>query len=73
MGYVYGHFENVSGMQWMMKQSKKKKNVYSDVWSVVHATNDCFVTCSHDMSIFVWKHFGDRWSFSYIDVVKCFD
>lgn len=25
------------------------------------------------MSIFVWRHFGDRWSFSYIDVVKCFD
>jgi hypothetical protein len=25
------------------------------------------------MSLFVWKHFGDRWSFSYIDVIKCFD
>ena len=23
--------------------------------------------------MFVWRHFGDRWSFSYIDVVKCFD
>jgi hypothetical protein len=21
----------------------------------------------------VWNHFGDRWSFSYIDVAKCFD
>jgi hypothetical protein len=25
------------------------------------------------MSIFVWRHFGDRFSFSYIDVIKCFD
>ena len=25
------------------------------------------------MSVFVWRHFGDRWSFSYIDIVKCFD
>lgn len=25
------------------------------------------------MSIYVWKHFGDRWSFSFIDVTKCFD
>lgn len=25
------------------------------------------------MSVFLWRHFGDRWSFSYIDVVKCFD
>jgi hypothetical protein len=25
------------------------------------------------MSVFFWRHFGDRWSFSYIDVAKCFD
>ena len=25
------------------------------------------------MSVFVWRHFGDRWSFSFIDVIKCFD
>lgn len=25
------------------------------------------------MSIFLWRHFGDRWTFSFIDVVKCFD
>jgi hypothetical protein len=34
---------------------------------------DTFITCAEDMSVFVWRHFGDRWSFSYIDVVKCFD
>jgi len=31
------------------------------------------VTCSADLSVYVWRHFGDRWSFSYIDVAKCFD
>jgi len=25
------------------------------------------------MSVFFWRLFGDRWSFSFIDVVKCFD
>jgi hypothetical protein len=25
------------------------------------------------MSLFIWRHFGDRWQFSYIDVIKCFD
>jgi len=31
------------------------------------------VTCSHDLSIHIWRHYGDRWAFSYIDVAKCFD
>ena len=32
-----------------------------------------FVTCSHDLSIHLWRHYGDRWAFSYIDVAKSFD
>jgi len=39
----------------------------------VHSADSSFVTCSGDMSVDVWRHFGDRWSFSYIDVAKCFD
>jgi hypothetical protein len=59
----------------MNKQTKRGK---SKQWgyggeSSLHLSNDCFITCSSDMSIFIWKHFGDRWSFSYIDVVKCFE
>ena len=32
-----------------------------------------FVTCAHDLSIHVWRHYGDRWACSYIDVAKSFD
>ena len=31
------------------------------------------MTCSTDLSVFVWRHHGDRWQFNYIDVAKCFD
>ena len=31
------------------------------------------MTVSHDLSIHVWRHYGDRWAFSYIDLAKCFD
>lgn len=32
-----------------------------------------FVTCSHDLSVHLWRHYGDRWAFSYIDIAKSFD
>ena len=32
-----------------------------------------FVTSSHDLSIHLWRHYGDRWAFSYIDIAKSFD
>lgn len=35
--------------------------------------NESFVTCSHDLSVYIWTHFGDRWSHQYIDVAKCFN
>jgi WD40 repeat protein len=31
------------------------------------------VTCSHDLSVHLWRHYGDRWAFSYIDIAKSFD
>ena len=61
IGHHFGHFQAVSGLQWVSGSAISKKG------------EDTFVTCSHDMSVFVWRQFGDRWAFSFIDVVKCFD
>jgi hypothetical protein len=72
MGYQFGHFQRVSGIQWMNKPNKRSRHIVDGNMQISNAA-DTFVTCSHDMSIFIWKHFGDRWSFSFIDVVKCFD
>ena len=69
MGYSYGHFEEITGMIWMNTAGKKR---FTTNWSASGNT-DCFITCSSDMGVFLWKHFGDRWQFSYIDIVKCFD
>jgi hypothetical protein len=55
-------------MQWVTKSGINKRSIHDSSQPV-----DTFITCAEDMSIFVWRHFGDRWSFSYIDVVKCFD
>ena len=68
MGHSFGHFQRVSGMQWMTKSSINKRGSLSD-----QSQADAFITCADDMSVFVWRHFGDRFSFSYIDVIKCFD
>lgn len=32
-----------------------------------------FLSCSHDLSVHLWRHYGDRWAFSYVDVAKSFD
>ena len=66
MGHSFGHFQRVSGMQWITKSSINKKGGEAN-------QSDAFITCADDMSVFVWRHFGDRFSFSYIDVIKCFD
>lgn len=73
MGFQYGHFQKITGMQWINKSGKRSKQVMSEGWNNSEGNVDSFVTCSHDMGVFLWKHFGDRWSFSFIDVVKCFD
>jgi hypothetical protein len=71
MGHQFGHFQKVSGIQWISKTGALNKKSLADHSPAAMA--DSFITCSNDMSVFVWRHFGDRWSFSYIDVVKCFD
>lgn len=71
MGYCFGHFEKVVSLKWLHKSTKRAKGFIGDAsWN---NSGDTFITCSHDMSIFIWKHFGDRWTYSFIDVVKCFD
>ena len=52
IGHQLGHFDHVSGLQWVGKD---------------------LITSSADLSVFLWKQFGDRWKFNYIDVAKCFD
>lgn len=75
LGYQFGHFEKVSGLQWVISSKKSKRHKASLALDTqyMQMADDRFVTCSHDLSVFVWKHFGDRWSFSYIDIAKCFD
>lgn len=67
MGHSFGHFQRVTGMQWITKSSVNRKNL-----SEQHQA-ETFITSADDMSLFIWRHFGDRWQFSYIDVIKCFD
>ena len=73
MGYQYGHFEAITGLQWIGSGMQGKSNLVSDQYQLVHQANECFVTCSSDLSIYLWRHFGDRWQYNYIDVAKCFD
>jgi hypothetical protein len=44
-----------------------------DQYSLLSQSNECFISVSSDLSVFIWRHFGDRWQHSYIDVAKCFD
>ena len=40
---------------------------------LIHQSAECFATCSADLSVYIWRHFGDRWQAQYIDVAKCID
>ena len=92
LGYSCGHFEQISGIEWIqprssMIQTGKGQNSYigdslalgglfpQDISGLSNKNphDQQFVTCSHDLSIHLWRHYGDRWAFSYIDVAKCFD
>jgi len=75
LGYQFGHFERVSGLQWVSqsKRNRRQKTSLALDTQYMQVADDRFLTCAHDLSVFVWKHFGDRWSFSYIDIAKCFD
>jgi len=73
MGYQYGHFEAITGLQWMPIQNRARGPLTSDQYQLVQQSNECFVTCSADLSVYFWRHYGDRWQFTYIDVAKCYD
>ena len=99
LGYSCGHFENISGMQWVPPRSSldlvsrpggfanlTNQSAFGGLGGYLgqeaafpgqggaQATHDQqFVTCAHDLSIHLWRHYGDRWAFSYIDVAKSFD
>jgi len=74
LGYQYGHFESITGLQWLgMNQTKMGGPLVSDQYQIIHQANECFATCSADLSVYVWRHFGDRWNMQYIDITKCFD
>jgi len=74
LGYQYGHFEAITGLQWMGGSNNKIGGpVIADQYQLIHQSNECFATCSSDLSVYVWRHFGDRWQTQYIDVTKCFD
>ena len=44
-----------------------------DKYQLIHQSAECFATAAADLSVYVWRHFGDRWQCQYIDVAKCFE
>lgn len=64
LGHSFGHFDRVSGLQWITREVQNNTSTQE---------LEEFVTCSADLSVFVWRRFGDRWQSNYIDVAKCFD
>lgn len=88
IGYSCGHFETISGMQWLepkssldqfsragglFNQETKATTLFDQGVSNQKASDMQFLTCSHDLSVHLWRHYGDRWAFSYVDVAKSFD
>jgi hypothetical protein len=75
IGWHYGHFEQINDIAWIGSHpSRDQTNSYEQQqYSLVYQSNECFITVGSDLSVFVWRHYGDRWQFSYIDVTKSFD
>jgi hypothetical protein len=89
IGYSCGHFETISGMQWLAPKSSldqfsrmgglfNQERMTATTLFYQDATNQKkadmqFLSCSHDLSVHLWRHYGDRWAFSYVDVAKSFD
>ena len=62
LGYQYGHFEGIAGLQWIGGSPAKMGGpVLSDQYQLIHQASECFATCSSDLSVYIWRHFGDRW------------
>ena len=45
----------------------------TDQFQLLEQASESFASCSEDLSVYIWQHFGDRWQSSYIDITKCFD
>ena len=64
LGYQYGHFEGITGLQWMGSNQSNQVGgpvLQGDQYQLIHQANECFATCSSDLSVYIWRHFGDRW------------
>lgn len=75
IGHHEGHFEEVADIQWIgVHPSREADSSHEQQqYSLVYQSNESFITCSADLSVFVWRHFGDRWHYNYIDIAKSFD
>ena len=71
LGYSFGHYGKIGKIEWLTGGAVQNAKFLGEGFN--ETTNKVFLTCSEDMSIYVWRQFGDRWTFSYIDVAKCFD
>ena len=64
LGFQQSHFEAITGLQWMGSGSSGSMGnplMANDQYQLIHQANECFATCSADLSVYVWRHFGDRW------------
>ena len=73
IGHQYGHFEQINGLEWLGFDPAKESLSMPDQFQLVEQSNECFASCSSDLSVFIWRHFGNRWQQTYIDVAKCFN
>jgi len=48
------------------------KKITAAKW-LISKLNSSFLTCSYDMSLCLWSHSGDRWSFSSFDIPMLID
>lgn len=73
MGAQLGHFEGITGLEWMGFNPNQNGPLISDQHQLIGQATESFATCSSDLSVWIWSHFGDRWTHQYIDVAKCFN
>ena len=58
-----------------LRYSSSHSGKISQVKWLPSSTNSAgqFITASHDLTLRVWKHFGDRWTSSFIDIASSID
>jgi hypothetical protein len=72
-GYQFGHFEEINGLEWLGYDPARDTPLMSDQYQLVEQSHESFATCGSDLGVFIWRHAGDRWQQTYIDVAKCFN